>query len=142
MRTVYLVAFHRHVCESLVHNKSVIHPTAIASCHSESGNWDPNFIRHFLSPDHNLVAYLTMMGVSGLTLPNGEQRRFEPLSNPAGVPNHPTYIELNLANVNPNLAFPRSDRVCGTRKHSTPTSSPFGRRVHATLAITPCPVRE
>ena len=43
------------------------------------------------------------MRVSGLSLPIGEQRQFEPLSNPAGVPNHPTYVEPNLAYVNPNL---------------------------------------
>ena len=71
-----------------------------------------------------------------------EQRQFEPLSNPAEVPNHPTYVEPNLAFVNLNLAFPRSDRVRGTREHSTPPSSPFARRVHATLAIAPRPVRE
>jgi len=69
-----------------------------------------------------------------LIFPIGEQRRFESLSNPAGVPNHPTYVEPNLAYVNPNLALPRSDRVRGTREHSTPPSSPFARRVHATLA--------
>jgi len=83
-----------------------------------------------------------MMGVSGLSLPIGEQRRFKPLSNPAGVPNHPTYVEPNLAYVNSNLAFPRSDRVRGTREHSTPPSTLFARRVHATLAIAPRPVRE
>ena len=44
--TVYLVASHRQVCEFLVLNKSVVHPTAIASCHSESGNWDLNLMRH------------------------------------------------------------------------------------------------
>ena len=44
--TVYLVAFHRQVCEFLVLNQSIIYPTAIASCHSESGNWDPNLMRH------------------------------------------------------------------------------------------------
>jgi len=63
---------------------------------------------------HNLVAYLTTMGVSGLSLPIGEQRRFEPLSNPAGVLKHPTYVEPNFAYVNLNLALPRSDRVRGT----------------------------
>jgi len=82
------------------------------------------------------------MGVSGLSLPIGEQRRFEPLSNPTGVPNHPTYVEPNLAYANPNLAFPRSNQVHGTREHSTPPSSPFARRVHATLSIAPRPVRE
>ena len=56
------------------------------------------------------------MRVNGLSLPIGEQRRFEPLSNPAGVPNHPTYVELNLAYVNSKLDFPRSDRVRGTRE--------------------------
>ena len=64
------------------------------------------------------------MRVSGLSLPIGEQRRFKPLSNPAGVPNHQTYVEPNLAYVNSNLAFPRSDWVRGTREHSTPPSSP------------------
>jgi len=54
------------------------------------------------------------------------------------------HVELNLGYVNPNLAFPRSDRVRDTREHSTPPSSPFARRVHATLAIAPRPrpVRE
>jgi len=77
-----------------------------------------------------------------LSLQIREQRRFEPVSNLAGVPNHPTYVEPNLAYVNPNLAFPRSDQVRGTREHSTPPSSPFARRVHATLAIAPRLVRE
>jgi hypothetical protein len=83
-----------------------------------------------------------MMGISGLSLPIGEQRRFEPLSNPARVPNHPTYVKPNLAYVNPNLALPKFDWVRGTREHSTPPSSPFARRVHTTLAIAPRPVRE
>jgi len=82
------------------------------------------------------------MRVSGLSLPNGEQRRFESLGNPAGVPNDPTYVEPNVAYVNPNLALPKLDRVRGTREHSTPPSSSFARRVHATLAIAPRPVRE
>ena len=82
------------------------------------------------------------MGVSGLSHPIGEQRRFELLSNPARVPNHPTYVEPNLAYINPNLALPKFDRVRGTREHSTPPSSPFARRVHATLAIAPRTVRE
>jgi len=73
------------------------------------------------------------MRVSGLSLPIGEQRRFEPLSNPA---------EPNLAYVNPNLALRKFDQVRGTREQSTPPSSPFARRVHATLAIAPRPVRE
>ena len=59
---------------------------------------------------------------SGLSLPIGEQRRFESLSNLAGVPNHPTYVEPNLAYVNPNQALPKSDQVRGTREHSTPPS--------------------
>ena len=54
------------------------------------------------------------MGVSGLSLPIGEQRGFEPLSNPAGVPNHPTYVEPNPTYVNPNQALPKSDQVRGT----------------------------
>ena len=82
------------------------------------------------SPFLNLVACLTTMRFSGLSLPIREQRRFEPLNNLAGVPNHPTYVELNLAYVNPNLAFPRSDRVRNTWEHSTPPSSTFARRVH------------
>ena len=82
------------------------------------------------------------MGVSGLSLPIGEQRRFKPLSNLAGVPNHPTYVEPNLAYINSNLALPKFDRVHGTRDYSTPPSSPFARRVHATLAIAPRTVRE
>jgi len=82
------------------------------------------------------------MRVSGLSLPIREQRRFELLSNPVGVPNHPTYVEPNLAYVNSNLAFPGSDRLRGTQEHRTPPSSPFARRVHATLAIAPRPVRE
>ena len=82
------------------------------------------------------------MRVEGIESPNRGERRFKSLSNPAGVPNHPTYVEPNLAYVNPNLAFPRADRVRGTREHSTPPSSPFARRVHATLAIAPRPVRE
>ena len=90
----------------------------------------------------NLVACLTTMKVEGLSLPIGEQRRFKPLNNLAGVPNHPTYVELNLAYVNPNLAFPRSDRVRGTQEHSTALSRPFARRVHATLTIGPHLVRE
>ena len=49
------------------------------------------------------------MRVSGLDLPIGEQQRFKLLSNPAGVPNHPTYVELNLAYVNPNQALPKFD---------------------------------
>jgi len=82
------------------------------------------------------------MRVSGSSLPIGEQRRFESLSNLAGVPNNPTYVEPNIAYVNPNVALPKFDRVCGTREHSTPPSSPFARRVYATLAIAPRPVRE
>ena len=62
------------------------------------------------------------MRVSGLSLPIGEQRRFEPLSNPAGVPDHPTYVEPNLAYINPNQALPKFDQVRGTREHSTPPS--------------------
>ena len=82
------------------------------------------------------------MGVSGLSLPIGEQRRFEPLSNPAGVPNHLTYVEPNLAYANPNIALPKFDRVRGTREYSTAPSSTFARRVHATLAIAPRPACE
>jgi len=82
------------------------------------------------------------MRVKELSLPIGEQRRFESLSNPAGVPNHLTYVEPNLAYVNPNLDLPKIDRVRGTQEHSTPPSSTFARRVHTTLAIAPRPVRE
>jgi len=82
------------------------------------------------------------MRVSGLSLPIWQQRQFESLSNPTGVPNHPTYVEPILAYINPNLALPRSDRIRGTREHSTPPSSPLATRVHATLAIAPRPVRE
>ena len=57
---------------------------------------------------------------SGLSLPIGEQRRFEPLSNPAGVPNHPTYVEPKLAYVNPNQALPKFDQVRGTQIKLSP----------------------
>ena len=68
-----------------------------------------------------------MMRVEGIESTNRGAMTIRMLSNPAGVPNHPTYVEPNLAYVNPNLAFPRSDLVRGTREHSTPPSSPFAR---------------
>ena len=100
-------------------------------------------MRHFtLFSFHSLVAYLTTMRVSGIESPNRGAMTIRIISNPAGVPNRPTYVEPNLAYVNPNLSFPRSDRVRGTREHSTPPSSPFARSVHTTLAIAPRLVRE
>ena len=77
------------------------------------------------------------MRVSGLSLPIGEQRRFESLGNPARVPNDPRYVEPNLAYVNHFVHVEGSqDRAYRGQVASTISSQPSGPSTDRSLTDT------
>jgi hypothetical protein len=71
-----------------------------------------------------------------------EQRRFEPIIAQLGIPNHTTYAGPRPTHINLHSDLPKQERVRATREHSTPPPYPIlVGWVHATLAISPLPVR-
>jgi hypothetical protein len=71
-----------------------------------------------------------------------EQRRFKPIKTQLEIPNYTTYVGPGPTYINPHLDPPKQKRVHATQEHSTPPPYPIlVGWVHATLAISPLPMR-
>ena len=71
-----------------------------------------------------------------------KQRRFKPIITQLGIPNHTTYAGPWPTYTNLPLDPLEQERVRAIREHSTPPIQPIATWVHATLAISPLPVRK
>ena len=71
-----------------------------------------------------------------------EQRGFKQIKTQLGIPNHMTYADPQLIYTNLPSDPLKQERVHATREYSTPPIQPIATWVHATLAISPLPVRE
>jgi hypothetical protein len=58
-----------------------------------------------------------------------------------GIPNHTTYVGLKPTYINLHSDPPKGTGSSATREHCTPPIQPLAPRVHATLAISPLPMR-
>ena len=99
-------------------------------------------IQHFLKPFSNSSYLLLRWWTVSWVSITEEQRRFEPIKNPAGnsrphdICRSPTYI------YQPTLGSSKQERIRATREYSTPPIQPIATWVHAIPAISPLPMRE